>query len=191
MMAAIAIDHLLRTVQSAASGVSYVFCSYREQESQTAANMFAAILKQLAQAKPSVPESVTRLHQCHAGQRTKPSLEGILRALETLLTSYSTTYLVIDALDEFPDKEGTRSQFLHQIRLLQAKIDLRLLATSRSIPEIENEFESMPSLEIRANDADVKQFVMGQVYRLPNCIQRDAVLQQTVRDEIVEAVDGM
>ena len=65
------------------------------------------------------------------------------------------------------------------------------MVTSRLIPDIENEFRLMPRLEVRASDADVKQFVMGQIYRLPKCVQRDNELQRFVQDKIVEAVDGM
>lgn len=192
MMAAIVIENLLQTVQSAAVGVSYVYCNYRSQESQSTTSIFSAILKQSIQAKPSIPEPAIRLYENHASKGTRPGLQEILCTLEAVLTtSYSRVYLVIDALDELPDNEGTFFQLLRALRLLQAKVDIRLLATSRPILTIANEFKQLPSLDVRASDADVRQFVKGQFFRLPNCIRRDDELQQTVLNRIVEVVDGM
>lgn len=77
---------------------------------------------------------------------------------------------MIDALDECRDSDGTRSQFLTKLRDLQARGDVRLLATSRFVPEIVDEFRGALKLEVRASNEDVKCFVVGQIYRLPKCI---------------------
>jgi len=151
----------------------------------------AAILKQLVQARPSITGPVSLLYERHSSRKTKPSLEEISTALQTVLKMFSSVYLVIDALDECSDRDGTRSRLLAELRDLQREVDLRLMVTSRFIPDIENEFRSMPMLEVRATDADVKRFVRGQIYRLSKCVQRDIELQGFVEDKIVDAVDGM
>jgi len=190
IMAATTIDHLLGTVQSNTVGVAYIYCNYKATTDQNTTSLLAAILKQLVQARPAIAEPVTRLYNHHAN-RTRPSLEETLSALQSVLTNYSSVYVVVDALDECQEKDGTRSQLLAKLRDLQRKADVRLMVTSRFIPDIENEFRLMPRLEIRASDADVERFVMGQMYRLPKCVQRDNELQRFVQDKIVEAVDGM
>jgi NACHT domain len=190
IMAATTIDYLLRTLQSDAIGVAYIYCSYKGKSDQNTTSLLAAILKQLVQAQPSIAEPVTRLYDDHAN-RTRPLLEEILSALQSILTNYSSVYIVVDALDECQEMDGTRSQLLAKLRDLQCKADMRLMVTSRFIPDIENEFKLALRLEVRASDADVKQFVMGQMFRLPKCVQRDKELQRVVQDKIVEAVDGM
>lgn len=191
MIAAIAIDHLLKVMLTGVVGVAYVYCNYKAQADQNAASLLAAILKQLVQARWSIAEPVELLHKQHADRGTKPSLEEIFGALQSVLATYSSVYLVVDALDECPDKDGSRHQFLTKLRDLQGRTDLRLIATSRFILGIETEFKGMPTLEVRANDEDVKRFVAGQTYQLPKCIQRDVKLKGLVQDKIVEAVDGM
>lgn len=153
--------------------------------------MLAAILKQLVQARPSIIEPVERLHQQHTGQGTRPSLDEISSALRDVLVHYPTVHIVIDALDECRDTDGARRQFLARLRELQAGRDVRLMATSRFIPEIVDEFREALRLEVQASEEDVKRFVVGQTYRLPKCIQRDSALQNMVQDKIVEAVGGM
>ena len=191
MIAAIAVDHLLNTVQSSTIGVTYVYCNYKAQEEQGTNNLLAAILKQLVQARSSLMEPVERLYAQHVNQGTRPSVDDIFNALLDVLVKFSAVYVVIDAVDECRDSDGTRRLFLAKLQDLQAKTDLRIMVTSRMIPDIINEFKTALRLEVRASDEDVKRFVAGQVQRLPRCIQRDAALQKMVQDKITEAVSGM
>ena len=191
MVAAIAIDSLLKSVQSSSHGVAYVYCNYKAQEEQDTSRMLAAILKQLVQARPSLVEPVERLHEKHAGRGTRPSPDEVFSALRDVLAHYSTIHIVIDALDECRDSDGTWRQFLAKLRDLQAGRDVRLMATSRLIPEIVDWFNEGLKLEVQASEEDVKRFVAGQICRLPRCIQRDPALQEVAQKKIVEAVDGM
>ncbi|KAF2008719.1 hypothetical protein BU24DRAFT_359840 [Aaosphaeria arxii CBS 175.79] len=191
MIAAIAIDHLSKSAQNSSHGLAYVYCNYKSQEEQDAVSMLAAILKQLVQAHPSTLDPVERLHKQHANKGTRPSLDEICSALQDVIERYSTAYIVMDALDECRDSDGTRRTFLTRLRALQARRDIRLMATSRFIPEIEDGFKEAIKLEIEASQEDVKRFVVGQIYRLPKCIQRSDELQGMVQTKIVKAVDGM
>lgn len=189
MIAAIAISHLLELTYKSLHGVAYVYCNYKSQEEQDASSMLAAILKQLVQGRSSAIEPIERLHQRHVDRGTKPSLEEIYNTLLDVLTHYKSVHIVIDALDECQD--GARFQFISKLRDLQSRHDVRLMATSRFIPDIQDAFSETPVLEVQASREDVKRFVAGQTYRLPRCIQRDFALQEMVQERIVEAVDGM
>jgi predicted amino acid-binding ACT domain protein len=191
MMAAIAIDHLCRTIWCDDIGVAYLFCSYKAQIDQSASSLFAALLKQLVQSRPNIVAPVTRIYDDHSKRGSRPSLEEILRVLQSVCSDYTTVYIVVDALDECADRDGARGRLIDKLRELQARIDVRLLFTSRFIPEITQKFQSNPILEVRAREEDVRRFVVDQMSRLPNCIQRDEKLKQAVQDKIVEAVDGM
>jgi len=48
-----------------------------------------------------------------------------------------------------------------KLRVLQERIGARLMATSRFIPDIVQEFPSMPVLEVGASDEDVGRYVVG------------------------------
>jgi Cdc6-like AAA superfamily ATPase len=191
MIAAIAIDYLLREVQSSTIGVAYMYCNYKAQKEQDVPSLLAAFLKQLVQAQPSTAEPVEQLHRKHADRGTKPSVEEILEALKTVVSNYTTVHVVVDALDECADSNGTRGQFLLQLRNLQAMTDLRLMTTSRLIPDVVEEFREAIILDVRARDQDVRRFVAGHIYRLPKCVQRDSSLQDMVQDKVAKSVDGM
>jgi hypothetical protein len=193
MMAAMAIDHLSKTLQNDTNGVAYIYCNYKTQAGQNTTILLAAILKQLVRARRSIPEPVSRLHEHHSSRGTRPSPGEIFSTLQSILKSYSSVYLVIDALDECLDTDGTRGRLPAKIRALQgeATTDLRLMVTSRFIPEIEEKFKGELKLEVRARDEDVKQFVAGQMDLLPEFVQSDEKLRILVQDTITQAVAGM
>jgi ABC-type oligopeptide transport system ATPase subunit len=101
MVAAIAIKHLLNSVQSSSHRVAYVYCNYKAQEEQDISKMLAAILKQLVQAQPSLAGPVERLYKQHADRGTKPSPNKVFSALQDVLTHYSAVYIMVDALDKY------------------------------------------------------------------------------------------
>ena len=189
MMAAIAIDHLCRTTRSDEMGVAYLFCSYKSQTDQSAASLFAALLKQLVWNRPEIATPITQIHELHS--KRKPSFSDILQALQSVFSAYTTTFIVVDALDECSDRDGARGKLIDKLHELQAGKDVRLLFTSRSIFEITRKFDSKSTLEIHASEEDVKRFVAGRITDLPACIQNDEELQRTVQSKIVKAVNGM
>lgn len=191
MVAAIAIDSLLKPIQDTSVGVAYIYCNYKDQKEQDVTSILAAILKQLVQGQPSLAEPLARLHKQHAQNGTRPSADEIFTALQSIISDLPTVYIVIDALDECRNSDGTRRGLLARIRGLQSKADVRFLATSRLLPDIVDEFKDSRRLEVRASDEDVRRFVVGQVHRLPHCIQRKHELQMLVQDKIAESVDGM
>lgn len=191
IMSAIAIDHLCRTTRSDNIGVAYLFCSYKSQTNQSALSLFAALLKQLVQNRPEIATPVTQIHKLHSKRGSKPSFSDILQALRSVLSAYTTIFIVVDALDECSDRDGTRRLLIEKLYKLQAGKDVRLLFTSRFIYEITRKFHSDPTLEVRASEEDVKRFMAGQIPRLPGCIQRDEDLKLAVQNKIVEAADKM
>ena len=191
MIAAITIDRLVKYIQSEAIGVAYIYCDYKAQADQTVTSLLASILKQLVCARLSIAEPVLYMYEHHSRQNTRPSLEEIFNTLQSIIRNYSTVYLILDALDECSYQDGTRGWLLAKFHELQKDVDLRIMVTSRFIHDLGKEFKSAARLEIRANDSDVRRFIEGQIDRLPNCVKRDKVLQEFVKDRIVEAVDGM
>lgn len=191
MIAATAVDYLWKHMPNEDIGVAYIYFDYKKQADQKPIHLAASILKQLTQERPSVAEPVATLYDSHADRRTRPSFEEILGALRVVVSNRSKVYVVVDALDECLDHDGSRSRLLAMLRNLQSKGNFSLMATSRFIPEVVQQFRGSLMLEVRACDSDVECFVAGQIYRLPRCVQRDDELQEAIKTGISKAVDGM
>jgi hypothetical protein len=191
MMAAITVDYLQNAILTTDIGVAYLYCNYKRQSEQTAPNLVAAIIKQLVQDRPSIAQFLSILYDRHRVRRTRPPLEELLSILKSVLANYSRVYVVLDALDECPERDGTRRQLLRLFRTLQQRIDLRFMATSRQIPEIVEEFKGMPLVEVRASNSDLERFVMGNVNRFAKFVRLNTDLQDLVQNRVVKAADGM
>jgi len=96
MIAVTAVNHLWTHVQDQDIGVAYIYCNYKTQADQKAANLAATILKQLIQERPSIAEPVASLYDLYVNRGTRPSLEEILSALQTVVSSYSKVYSASD-----------------------------------------------------------------------------------------------
>jgi Cdc6-like AAA superfamily ATPase len=190
MLAAITIDHVLHSMQYSSNGVAYIYCNYKA-EGQDASSMLAAIAKQLATGQKSGLDLVQSLHELHHPRGIKLSRGEISTLLKEIVKYYPTVYIVIDALDECQDVIGVCRELLATIQDLQSEHDVRLLATSRLLPDIEDAFEGQPRLNVRANRSDVELFIAGQMYRMPRCVQRDSTLQETIKKNVADSVDGM
>jgi Cdc6-like AAA superfamily ATPase len=191
MLAGIAVDHLRNTAQSNDIGVSFLYCNYKTQVDQSASNLLCALLKQLLISRPDIAAPVIQMYDNHSKLASRPSVDEICNILLSICSNYSAVYIIVDALDECSDEQGARSLLIEKLLELQSRVDVRLLCTSRFIPEVTNHFESKLQLEVRASSEDVRRFLVGQVSRLPTCIKRDEELQAVITDKIGKAADGM
>ncbi|KAF2183576.1 hypothetical protein K469DRAFT_690028 [Zopfia rhizophila CBS 207.26] len=170
MLTSIVIEHLFTKFQNDASvGIAYIYCNFRRQQEQRPADLLASLLKQLIQGRPLVPEGVRNLYGRHNVKRTRPSFDEISNVLQSVISG-STTFLIIDALDECQISDGGRRRFLSEIFNIQARTGASIFATSRFIPDIGKEFEGCQSLEIRANDEDVQRYLDTHVAAAVMCL---------------------
>jgi Cdc6-like AAA superfamily ATPase len=172
-------------------GMAYLYCNYRQQHEQKLEDLFASLLKQLVQEQPSIPDNVQTLYDRHKDKRTRPSFGEILGILQTVVTIYSEVFIIVDALDECQISDGCRQSFLSNLFKLQAICGVKLFATSRPISSIEKEFEGNVKLEIRASEEDVRRYLEGYMFRLPGFVARSSELQEEIKTDITNAVDGM
>ncbi|KFY83656.1 hypothetical protein V498_07892, partial [Pseudogymnoascus sp. VKM F-4517 (FW-2822)] len=147
MVSAIAVDHLHKTTRDHSIGVAYVFCNYKVQKEQNTPGLLSAILKQLVQAQPAGAGAANALYKLHSARGTTASADEILNTLKLTLKHFATVYIVVDALDECSDEYNTPLRLLEKLRDLQNTIGIRLMVTSRFIPDIVGEFRSAPKLE--------------------------------------------
>lgn len=188
----IVVDDLsTRFLTDSSIGIAYIYCSFQRQEEQKLDDLLASLLKQLAESQSCLPEPVRDLYYRHKAKRTRPSLDEILRTLQTVRTMYSRVFIIVDALDECQASDGCMTRFLSELFNLQTRRGVNILATSRPIPEIVDHFKGRMSLEIRATSEDVERYLEGHLGQLPSVIQRNRQLQEEIKTVISEAADGM
>jgi hypothetical protein len=192
ILTSIVVDDISRHFQDDTGVIiAYVYCNFKRQSEQTLEDLIASLLKQLAQGRPSLPQSIKSLYDHCKPTNTRPSVDDISKALQSVAAEYSRVFILVDALDECRINDGCQANLLSHIFELQTKCGANLFATSRFIPDITERFEGDLILEIRANELDVQRYVEGHVDELPRFVRRDPDLQREISSAIVQAIDGM
>jgi len=188
----IIINYLERVFDHDNVGLAYIYCNYKELTDQTATNLIASLLQQLVRQRSNIPDSIIALYKCHTDKRTRPLLDEYSDLLQSVVHDFSRVFIVIDALDEYIEKDGTRDKFLNEIKKLLPNV--YFLATSRWVLNIEREFEGSVKLEIRASDENITRYVKSRIEneaRLKRHVRGHLVLQDTIINTIVKNSRGM
>ncbi|KAI1661134.1 hypothetical protein F4813DRAFT_378815 [Daldinia decipiens] len=172
-------------------GIAYIYCNFRRQSRQTMTDITLSLLKQLAQRRPSLPDAVKNLYKGYGRDGMRPSNYEVSGALETVISSYSRVFVIVDALDECQVSNGTGSKLISGIFNIQQKHETNFLATSRFIPDITASFKGYTTLEIRASKADVEKYVDDHIEELPSFVAGKPGLKDEIIRTISDAADGM
>jgi Cdc6-like AAA superfamily ATPase len=192
ILTSIVVEELNTIFQNDGSvGIAYLYYNIQDENGQKPEDMLASLLKQLVQEQSFVPDCVKSLYNRHKDKRTRPSIDEISNTLCSVTSNYSRVFIIVDAVDECQVKNGWRKEFLTKIFNLQTNHRANLFATSRFIPEIEKQFEGSMRLEIRARKNDVQKYINEHMSRLRPFVSENPLLQDEIKREIVETVDGM
>lgn len=193
IMTSIVVHHLQSIFQDDPSfGVAYVYFDFRRQQEyeQEPRDLLASILKQLIQSQPSRAGLLESLYNRHQSQQSRPSLDELLSTLCYVLSSNHSTFILIDALDEYQAPRD-REKLLQAVFYLQSKVGVNILGTSRYNEEIESKFTNSLRLDIRANEADIQLFLQDAIADFPLWVTQDPSLQAEIKRKISRAADGM
>ena len=192
MIAAIVVDNLNTAfLQDQSIGLAYLYCAFDRQIEQTIQNLLASLIKQLSKGQPSLPDGVKELFYKHERHNTRPSFDELSETFLAVTSMHKKVFIVVDALDECQSSDGRLRQLLSEIFALQSKANINFLATSRPIPEIENQFTACITQTILASEEDIRSYIAGHIDRLPEFVIEDLALQEEIKVKIIEAAVGM
>ncbi|KAI8648518.1 hypothetical protein NCS55_01490500 [Fusarium keratoplasticum] len=95
-----------RFVADTTVGLTHIYCNSKNQQIQDIRMLLASVLKQLCQRRPAIPDVVKSLHDQHIRLQTKPRIEYLSKAIETVPALFQRIYLAVDALDEWRSRHG-------------------------------------------------------------------------------------
>ncbi|QKX61332.1 uncharacterized protein TRUGW13939_08480 [Talaromyces rugulosus] len=173
-------DLITRFQHNKSVGIAYIHCNFHRQNEQRIEDLLASILKQLSQEQASLPDSVRNLHNRHKIKWTQPSLDDILKTIQSGIALYSKVLIIIDAF---------RTIFLTGTFNLQAICRVNIFATSRPIPLISERFDHSMTLEIRAHDQDVRNYSNMRILHSESILL--VLLIEEIQNDITDVVDGM
>ncbi|KAL8991781.1 MAG: hypothetical protein Q9169_007655 [Polycauliona sp. 2 TL-2023] len=143
--------------------LTYCFCNFKERAVQTAENIFGSIVKQLAEAYPKrFAPVVKELYRTRNETHERPLLADFISMLGSMLRSFRTNYIVVDALDECADE--VKDSLMNGFETLQQICNLRLLFTLRpgTITGL-LDLHKTGFVEIRARDEDIGKYLDSRI----------------------------
>ncbi|KAJ7108280.1 ankyrin repeat-containing domain protein [Mycena epipterygia] len=172
------------------TGVACIYLNYKETEIQTAVNLLAGLWKQLAVDKALSP-AVHILYKAHHQRDTRPSLDEVFNLLEAVIAQCSRTYLIVDALDEYPeDKQYILLKYLALILGPTTNI----MITSRPHVTLDPFLLNAQMIDVCATEHDIRRYVdihILQSPRLSRHIKTRPELQEEICSKIISNVEGM
>ncbi|KAK7038242.1 ankyrin repeat domain-containing protein [Favolaschia claudopus] len=189
VLASLVVDELRETFDTQQVGVAVMYLNHKETEMQTVPNVLTALWRQLTLGKPLSPAEM-QVYAKHREQRTRPSLHEVDSILRSTLSQFSRAFVVIDALDEYP--EVSREVLLRHLSSLPANTSLML--TSRPHITIKHVITEWDTMEIRATEDDIRRYVDAQISRsarLCGHIKNQPVLRDEIEANIVQRCGGM
>jgi hypothetical protein len=175
-------------------GILFVYFNYKEPHSAT--EILGSLLQQLQLRKTTISTAIYNLWRTHTERKTRPTLPEILTLLQDEAHNFIKLFVVLDALDECPEKyhdRDCRDKLLTLIHELGP--GLRLLATGRShIKNVTEVFPDATVIKIRGTEEDIRKYVNSRIdmeRNLKYYIGKDTKLRRRVTHKIAKKVDGM
>lgn len=189
----VVVNHLQRALNGTNAVTMCMFCNHKERTEQTYENLIGSLLKQLVLECPIVSASVENLYRGHLEKNTRPTSREFLDTLNSEIEAFfSSAFIVVDALDEGPDHEGTRASLVSDLRNLSSKV--RLLVTSRNLPSIKDAMAGVPRLQVHTHDDDIPRYVEGRLSKEPQLrrlLEDDLQLRAIIAPTVKDKSDGM
>lgn len=178
--------------------MAYIYFNYKEVEKQTLENLTANLVHQLLihnsllQRESMALYEALALYEGHTLSQTHPSIIQYTKLLRLAVQSYSKVLVVIDALDECNEVDGTRKALISELQNLRPQ--LNLLVTSRDIPNLQRQLQDATRLEIQASDDDIRNYVEERIStsdRLSLYVKKDSSLRKFMIDTVTKNAKGM
>ncbi|KAK0216591.1 hypothetical protein EDD85DRAFT_995835, partial [Armillaria nabsnona] len=157
VLASIIVNSLQSTIYEKKTLVLSIFCDYQSANTQTVEKVLRSLSKQRVQAY-GLSDSTTLLYD----NNISLFLDDLTKVLAQELKSFDYVYVILDALDEFPEKDGGQEKLIKALRTLGS--NTRLLMMSRDIPAIASVFKTDTRMDIRAADEDIKTYIMSKLF---------------------------
>lgn len=185
----IIVEHLRQAkIDQGDVGIVPIYCEDKLKELQTPANLLAGLWRGLSQSRDLLAKEAEAVYAKHIFYRTKPTLDEIMSIVQAEIRTYSTVFVVVDALDECPEDRRIRATFVSKLQYILTAVastetEVRILVTSRLTNSI---FLKADQIEIQATDSDIERLV-GQ--RIEDGLSDDDKISQSVRENTALKAD--
>jgi hypothetical protein len=172
---------------------AFFYFSFSDERKQSDGDLLRSLVAQLGWMEPGL----SMLRQAYKNARQSvPGPDELEKILSASIRSCSKVYLLVDALDECPEDNGTRQSVLARIeRLTQDASNLKIFTTSRELDRIRKSMEALAAEPLRvitrAVDADIQTYLSTELSRDRNLNELSPEVRTLIESTIASQADGM
>lgn len=182
------IDNILKLEETEPGcRLAFFYFTFSDTRKQHYRDMLLSIVSQLSRSRPLTP----RLHEAYSNKRT-PSDDLLEDMVVILANDCPCTYVVVDALDESPDRLDGRQEVVEGLERISARASkLCILITSRPEDDIKEFMSGWPaqivSISNTSVNEDIRLYVEKKLETIPKLRKH---LLPEVKREITEFLAG-
>jgi hypothetical protein len=165
--------------------LAYHYCDYSEEKYISSEVLLGTLLSQILKQRADI-DVLAQLDILKARSRY-PTLEDLKKALYKLGSAFPKTFIIIDALDELPNRSGV-VDFITELAMFDGKF--KVFVSSRKESDLENIFSFFAPITITPDrvENDIERYVRSRVSTLR--WQNVPALEEIIQ-ELVRRADGM
>jgi NACHT domain len=189
--------------KSGLASLAMFYCDFREEQKKGFRGLLSSVLVQLCHQSDAYCDILSNLYSEHKDGSEYPSDGRLVRCLKDVLKvpRQAPIFLVVDALDECPNKPSLSSPRGEVLTLLEELIDsqlpnLRICVTSRPEADIKPileplTFQSVSLHDERGQKEDLEFYIKSIVNTNRDMRRWRLEDKQLVIDVLTERADGM
>jgi hypothetical protein len=197
------IEEIATMRKSGLASLGFFYHDFRDDQKKERPGLLSSLLVQLCHQSDSYSDILTKFYVDHANGSQHPSDGALLRCLTEIvnLPGQAPIYLIVDALDECPNKTAIpspREKVLDVVKeLVELQLpNLRICVTSRPETDIKTFLESLGPRSVSLHDEsgqmeDIERYIKSVVTKDSRNRRWKPDDKQLVIDMLIEKADGM
>ena len=177
--------------------VAFFYCDYKDEETQDPLNVLGSLARQLAMQNEEAFEKLQGLYEKHFFHNKMTSEyepEELCDLLLDMASTFDSTLLLVDALDECGDNTSSVLELLASLNTNGSMSDVKRLFLSRDEQNITDWLGSYPHIQIEAASSDLKLYVGAEIEKRTrkNLLRlKDLSLKEHIMERLVSGAKGM
>ncbi|KAL2074758.1 hypothetical protein VTL71DRAFT_8537 [Oculimacula yallundae] len=194
------IKHLQQVCKSDPStkkAIAFYYFDSNDDQGQTINGFLRSLIVQLSCGQDNLPESTQKFYDTYSkdGPSSLVKQDHLIRTVAVLLGLHSSTFVVLDAIDELPEIDiDSLFDVLQQLSDLAGN-KLKLLCSSRPSILMDDEIERLGwrTTNLRGDEieADIAQYVRHCIGTRRAFFRLETELRQNICSKIVQSAQGM
>lgn len=94
----IVVNHIGEGIRGTKSALAYVYCDYKDTNTQSAVGLLSSVIRQLAEQFTPLPSEVKAFRDNDLEKRRNPTDDERISLLKSMCSYFQTVYICVDAL---------------------------------------------------------------------------------------------